>query len=196
VPVATKATTLFSLDVVKAHIKATATTHDAVLARFADAVSERIETFTQRAFVTRARTETIDGSGRASIRFSTYPVISVTTLSYRNTLRDAFVDYLASDFVLDGQTGTVHLVCGEFPRSPLAVKGVLSVGFGAQDSATLPADVVQMGLDYVKFLYDRWKSDAIALGSVNVAAGGSAVFVPDLPKEMKDALAPWVKRRL
>ncbi len=195
-PVATKDTTLFSLSTVRAHLKAVATTHDAVLTKLADGVSARIETATQRAFVLRDLEETIDGNGRSSIRFSTYPINSIDTLSYRSTLADAFVEVDADEFVLDGKTGTVHLKNSVFPKGALLVFGAYEAGFDDQDGADLPADVVQLGLDYVKFLYDRWKSDGITLGSVSVNSGGSAVIVPDLPKELKDALAPWVKRRL
>jgi hypothetical protein len=196
VPVTTKDTTLFSLTAVKAHLKAVATTHDDVLAKLADGVSARIETACQRAFVLRDLEETIDGNGRSSIRFSTYPIGSITTLSSRNCLSDAFVAYDADTFVLDGKTGTVHLTSGTFPKGALLVNATFEAGFDDQDGADLPADVVQLGLDYVKFLYDRWKSDGITIGSVSVQAGGSAVLVSDLPKELKDALAPWVKRRL
>jgi hypothetical protein len=88
---ATKATTLFGLQAVKDYVKAQGNSHDAQLTRIADGVSERIETFTRRKFVTRTVADkTIDGNGKSSVRFPDFPIISISQLSLRWNFWDAF----------------------------------------------------------------------------------------------------------
>jgi hypothetical protein len=192
----TRATTLWSLAVVKDYCKATATGHDATLIRIADGVSERIDAYVRRPFVTRSVVERRDGSGTRELPLRFFPVQAVTEAKYRVTPLDAWTVLDPSAYEVDGVRGAVILSALWWPKVRQGAEVSYDAGFGAKDSATLPADVYQAALDFVKFVYDRWKSDAIALGSLNLQQAGSAVIVPALPKDVKDAIDPYVKRRL
>jgi uncharacterized phiE125 gp8 family phage protein len=196
-PAATKTTTLFSLDAVKSYltVKSANTDQDAILVRIADGVSERIEQLTQRAFVTRLITETLDGNGRSSIRFNTFPIQTISQLRTRTDLSFSFALVDPANYVLEGRTGIVHLKADVFPLGPLTVEGQINAGFGAQDGQTLPADVYQAGLDWVKFVYDRKAAGLVLAGSANMG-NMSIALIPEPPKDVLSALQPWKKLRL
>jgi hypothetical protein len=192
----TKSTTLWSLNVVRDYCKAKATDHDATLTRIADGVSERVDAYARRPFVTRSIVERRDGSGTQELPLRHFPVVSITQAKYRFSLLDVWAVLDPVDYELDGFRGYVILTSLAWPAGRQTVEVTYNAGFGAQDAPTLPADVYQAGLDVVKFVYDRWKADTVSLGSVNVQEAGSAVLVPALPKDVKDAIDPYVKRRL
>lgn len=200
---ATKTTTLFSLAVVKAYlsVQSSNTGKDSVIEKIADGVSAKIEQLTRRYFVRRDVTETLDGNGQPSIRFSHFPIYSFTTLSTRVTLVDDFAVVATTEYETDLRTGTVWLrgstLAGDsvFPKVPRSVRGVYNAGFDAQDGVLLPSDVVGAGLDWVKFTYDRWAAGLVLAGSASMG-GMSVAVIPKPPQDVVDALAPWKKLRL
>ena len=152
---ATKATTLFSLAVVRAYIpiESSNTKHDDALTKIADGVSERIESWTGRRFVTRNLTEYYEGRNRPNLQLRTFPVQSITTLKIRLTTSDTYVLVPAEDYDTDLRLGIVYLkntVPGlsldVFPNEFKAVEVVYSAGWAAQDAAGLPQDIYQAGL--------------------------------------------------
>lgn len=195
----TAATTLFSLAKVKDYVKAGASqVHDQQLIQIADAVSQRIEAFTRRPWVTRTVTEMRDGDGKQHFQLRHFPVQSITSARYRFSLLDGWTNLNpATDLELDDFRGYVYLksLVWCWPKGPRTVEITYVAGFGNQDAPELPQDVYHAGLDFVKFVYDRWKTDAVALGSLSVS-GSTAVVVPDLPKDLKDVLAMHTKVRL
>lgn len=192
----TKSTTLFALGTVKTYVKANATDHDAVLTRIADGVSEKIDTYIRRPFVTRSIVEVREGNGKQVLPLRQFPVQSVTQVRIRYSLLDAWNVIAATEYELDGFRGYLYLKQLYWPQIPQGCEMTYSAGFAAQDSVDLPQDVVQAALDFVKFVYDRWKADTVSLGSLNLQQGGSAVIVPNLPKDVTDTLERYVKRRL
>jgi hypothetical protein len=110
----------------------------------------------------------------------------------------------ASAFELDTRHGKIYFLSGSgtgvlYPGYVFSGKRTVSVdytpGWDQQDGAALPRDLYTMGLDYVKFLYQRWANDLII--TQNVSEGGKNATVPqELPKDLKDAFAHYIKRRV
>lgn len=191
-----KSTTLFGLATVKTYVKASANDHDTVLTRIADGVSEKVDAYVRRPFVTRTIVETREGNDSPVLQLRHFPVQSVSQVRMRSSVAADWEVIDATEYVLDGFRGYLHLKTLTWPKVDLGNEITYSAGFAAQDSTDLPQDVVQTALDFVKFIYDRWKADTISLGSVSLQAAGSAVIIPALPADIKEALNPYVKRRL
>jgi len=192
----TRTTTLFSLATIRDHCRCGATNHDAALVRIADRVSECVDAHIRRPFVSRTIVERRDGTGTQQLPLRAFPVQSITEAKYRLSLLDAWTVAGPTEYELDGVRGYLYLTQWHWPRVIQGAEVTYVAGFGAKDAASLPADVVGAALDFVKFVYDRWKSDTVTLGSLNLSAAGSAVVVPGLPKDVLDTLEPYVKRRL
>jgi hypothetical protein len=75
------------------------------------------------------------------------------------------------------------------------VSVIYLAGWGAQDNVAIPRDLFTMGLDYVKFLYNRWANDLIITSSTS-AAGRNATVPQELPKDLKEAFQHYVKVRI
>lgn len=192
---ATKATTMFSLDAVKAYLAVTGAGSDDLLTRVADAASERVEAYTSRLFVTRSVTEVVDGTGRSSLRLRHFPVVAVQEVKLRYSLLDAWTSVdVAIETVLDPRGGLLYLTGLHFPKGPLSTTVTYTAGFGAQDAATLPADVVQAGLELAKYIYDRKTSGATMASQITMGPT-SASIIPDMPADVKAALAAHRKIR-
>lgn len=191
---ATRSTTLFSLATLTAYCKTNGTSHDTIITTIGDGVSEKIDAYCGRPFVTRAITEVVDAEGRSYVRTKARPVQTVTEVKYRFSLSDAWtaVDE-STEVTIDTPGGRIFLNTLAFPAGPLTTSVTYTAGFGAQGAATLPAAVVAAGLDFVKFCYDRWKSDTVLVASTS---WGGMSLVPSLPKDVRDALDLWVLRRL
>lgn len=192
----TKSTTLWDLDAVRVYCKASATAHDAVLTKIADGVSEKIDSYIRRPLVTRSIVENRDGNDTEVLQLRHFPVQTVTQVRIRASLLDTWEVIAVDNYELDGFRGYLYLKSLCWPKAAQSCEVTYTAGFAAQNSTSLPQDVVQAGLDFVKFIYDRWKSDVVALGSVNMQQAGSAVIVPALPKDVTDTLERFVKRRL
>ena len=192
----TKTTTLWTIATVKTYCKAGAADHDAVLTTIADGVSEKVDTYIRRPLVTRSVVETRDGNDTEVLQLRHFPVQAITQVRMRASLLDAW-QVITSDFYeLDGFHGYLYLKALTWPAGTRTCEVTYDAGFAAQGSLNLPQDVSQAALDFVKFVYDRWKSDTVSLGSLNLQQGGSAVIVPNLPKDVTDTLERFVKRRL
>ncbi len=193
---ATRATTLFSLDVVRPHVQnaigtEAETADDARLALVADGVSARIESETRRVFVTRSLTEVRDGDDRRTLRLRTYPVESIDSLTVADDAGGTPVALVeGTDYDVDFRIGEIRLRTRVFTRGFQNVAVIYTAGFDAQDGADLPADIYQAGLDYVKFAYKRTQSDGLASSSVTTG-GVSGTFIPAPPKDVLAVLDSW-----
>jgi len=187
---ATAATTLFSLGAVKTWLGLEIAEHklDELLVRIADAVSARIEQATGWMFVTRTVPETWDGNDRDVRYLRARPIASVTSV----TVDGAVVD--ASRYVLDGRMGRVALISGTFGRGRGNCTAIVQAGFAAQDHASLPQDIVQAGLDYVKVVHDEKTSGAIAASSISIGPA-QMVLKPGLPPGIQAVLKSWKDTR-
>jgi hypothetical protein len=201
--VTTKTATIWSLAVVKSHVKAVGTTKDAEIALIADGVSVRIEEFLRRKVVTQAVTEVLSPECPDRLSLRNYPVTAISELKTRASLASAWIVWSASDYELDGEHGWIYPVNRSFVPAndgfpsggPRTVSVTYNAGWGAQDSAAIPSDIVQVGLDFVKWIYERWANDLSATSSMS-SGGKSATLPKDLPDDVKAALIGHRKARV
>lgn len=189
---ATAATTMFSLQTVKDYLGVTGAGDDALLETIADGVSDRIEKAAGRVFVQRTLTEYHDAQGKDRALLHQYPVASVISVKRRASFDSAWETLTA--YEIDTRTGWLYLNRENFYSGPRTAEIVYVAGFDVQDGAGLPRDARQLALDFVKYCYDRRKNSAVLAGTVSVGPA-SMVIVPDLPRDIKDALQRWRKVR-
>jgi uncharacterized phiE125 gp8 family phage protein len=191
----TRATTLFSLDVVRAYVGASDASKDDVLIQLADAVSERVEAYTARSFVSRTAIETLDGDGSGRLFLASFPIVSMTSLTIRESPGDTTVTDLVegTDYDVDDHIGVVQLRFRSFTKGFQNIVATYVTGHGAKDAATIPADVYQAALDYVKLEWQQYGANAIAATSVSL---GPSTFLlkPGLPWGIKQVLDQWQAR--
>jgi hypothetical protein len=193
---ATKATTIWSLAVVKSHVKATGTALDTQIARLADGVSSRIEEFLGRKVVSQSVTEVLSlDSCSQKISLQTYPISAVAELKYRWTMLNDWTALAASDYEIDAARGWIFSLFRSFPEGDRTVSVTYTAGWDAQDGVLIPSDIYTLGLDFVKYVYDRWNNDLGAVSSVS-AGQRNATLLKDIPDDVKQALERHRKRRI
>lgn len=175
---ATAATTLFALDTVKDWIKIPSSAQGNIeerLCRMADAVTSRIESITRMSFVTRDFTDKYDGDGSNSLFLRHFPVVAISSLTIADS-PDATPTVLVegTDFDVNLRIGEIRLRNYPFFKGFQNVVCTYSAGYGAQDAATLPQDVVHAGLDWIKALYDEGAAGATAASSISI---GNSTFI-------------------
>jgi hypothetical protein len=202
----TATNTMWSFAVAKAYVTKNAgagAAHDSQIIMLADAVSSRIENYIRRMIVKRVGViEILDGTRSNKISLPTYPVVSVEEIKIRTSMLEPFpatgID--ASAFELDTKHGIVYLLAGLTPGGyywdgKRTIRISFTPGFDVKDGPAIPRDLYGMGLDYVKFLYQRWANDLVI--TQNVSDAGKNLSVPnDLPKDLRDTFAYHIKRRI
>lgn len=202
---ATRTTTLFSQAVVKSWLAGTgsigSTSKDAEIDRVADSVSEFLENETGWKFVTRELVETYNGDGTRLLRLRNGPLIDpgagiVTLLTILRDEDDLAPETIPSTaYHIDLERRLLRLkthkdAVDPFTRGFQNVQVTYNVGFGAQDAATLPADIVRAGLDLCKYIWTEYTSGAIAASQISIGPGN--VFLkPDLPLSVKQVIDRW-----
>lgn len=167
------------------------TSQDAVLERIADAVSEFIERYTRRKFVTRAVTEYHDGDGSRKLFLKFYPVTTFTSLKIRRSPTDTNLETVSTnDYRCDNDRGIVHVHSDVLTYGVNNVEAVYSVGYGAQDANTLPSDVVLAGLDLIKVIYNEKAHGAQNVQSFSLG-NSNFLLKPNWPQHIKDTLDAW-----
>lgn len=193
---ATKATTLCSLPIVRAWLGVADGSDDARIVRVADAISERVESYCNRLFVTRTVTDGYDGTGSPAMFLRDYPVVAMTSLSVKDSPVASPTPLTEGvDYDVDKRTGRVQLRTRRFPRGFQNVAAVYTAGWGAQDAPELPQDVVQAALDYMKLVWTELTTNAVAATSVSVGPS-SFVLKPGIPWGIKQVLESWVRPSL
>lgn len=194
---ATRATTLFSLDTVKHYLQVSDGSRDTELDNLADAISERIEAHTGRVFVTRTVVDTLNGSGAVRLFLRKMPVVSLSSLTLKDTPDQVTPTPLVSgtDIDLDLKTGIVRRRSGTFTKGFQNVVATYTAGWGAQDASTLPADVVFAGLKWIKAEWDERTSNAVAASSISIGPS-SMILKPGLPAGIQATLNTWCVRHV
>lgn len=185
---ATRSTTIVSLAALKAWMAAgglSDATDDARLVRAADGASEQFEAAVARSFVTRSVTETVNGTGRNVLSLRRRPVTAMTSVAIDGVAIDS------SEYAVDAELGLLWLKTRTFTGGVQNVVVAYSAGYGAQDAATLPADVVQAVLDLAKAAYDALSAGATAVNSVSVGNQTFILTPEDWPKSTKLAVRHW-----
>lgn len=193
---ATKATTLVTLAQAKAWLQVSDASDDARIVQITDAVSERVESLTDRQFVTRTRDEFQNGDGTRKLFLRRYPVVVMTSLTVKDTPTStptALVE--GTDYDLDRRSGLIVLRSRTFTRGFQNVEVNYSTGYGAQGDVALPQDVVQATLDYIKVVYTETTTNGVSATSISVGPN-SFVLKPGLPWGIKNALGEWARRTL
>lgn len=190
---ATKATTLWALATVRSWLGAGSdTADDTDIQRIADGVSEFIERYTRRKFVTQTVTEIQDSEARQNqIFLNWYPIDSVTSITVRWSPTDSTPETLSADtYRAFLKQGRVWVHSFRMPKTIGGITVVYVAGYAAQDNVALPQDIVAIGLELCKLIYTEHKNGAI--GAQSLALGGQTfVIKPEWPKQIKDTLEQW-----
>lgn len=196
---ATRSTTLFSISAVLTYLQSATMVGGGVvdtrdsprIVQIADAVSARIESQTKRVFVTRAFTETRNGTGTRSLRLHQFPVTALTSLAVTDVPGGTTTTLaLGTDFDLNPVMGELRLRQGVFTRGFQNIAIAYSAGFDAQDGPLIPPDLYQAGLDYVKYILDRVASGAVLASSIRVGPS-DVVVLPGIPKDIQAVIDSW-----
>lgn len=200
---ATRTLTLWSLPVVKDWLGSSSsigtTDLDTEIERIADGVTEFFEAELGWKFVSRELDETYNGDGTRLLRLRNGPLPTGTIITLLTILRnedDVSPDTIVSTaFHVDRERRILRLkthkdAVDPFTRGFQNVNVKYNVGFGAQDDASLPADIVRAGLDLCKYIWTEYTSGAIAASQISIGPGN--IFIkPDLPITVKQVLDRW-----
>lgn len=192
----TKATTLFSLDAIKAWVKITASDNDTdqILVQMADGVSEFVESRTGRIYVTRSIVEVRDGNDCSTLYLRKYPVVSVASVTVQRSTLLPVETIPVGAWRVASERGAVWLLdsmlISIFTRGFQNVTVTYQAGYGAQDAVTLPQDIVEAAKEIVKLVWMEFGGNAIASSTMTFGAT-SITIRPDWPKQIKDTLANW-----
>lgn len=143
----------------KAHLKVTSTTDDALMDTLIDQATNIIETFCDRKFKERTYTEFYNGDGEDFLQLEQYPITSVTSFNV-----DANRDFGSStlltedtDFVVKKEEGSIDLISdvtpfgqGQLPVARKAIKVVYVAGY-----ATIPDDLVYAANETAAHLFNN-----------------------------------------
>lgn len=194
---ATKSTTLWTLPQLRTHVGITDAadeTQDALLTQVGDGVSEFIEKWTRRKFVTRTKTEVRSGTGLRTLYLLDFPVVSFTSLTILRSPTDATPETVSTDYyVVDLVTGKVWLHSDRLTTGVANVTAVYSTGYGTQGSTNIPQDIFFMGLELVNLVYTEKSQGAITASAIQIGAH-SIQINPSWPKQIKSTLDNWRRR--
>lgn len=190
--VATRPTTLWSLEVVRAAVKETDTGHDEDLVRLADGLSALLERETRRTFVTRTVTEVRSGDGGHRLYLDRRPVVAITSVAVRRYPADEAPEVIASErYRFEPDTGLLDLWDDRLTKGVGNVTVTYQAGYGAQGAATLPADVVLAGLELLTHVWDQAKAGGLAAQTVTLANGASFVPRERWPLHVQRVIDAW-----
>lgn len=195
--VETRATTLWSMATVRAYLKIKTVDSDAILALEADSASARVEAYCRRLFVTRPVVEQYTGDRTADLALRNFPIQPpFTALSMQSTPGDTpLVLVEGSDYDVDYRLGRVRLRALRFPSTFQGITASYNAGFGAQDSESLPADVVEAGLAYLKSIWNEYASNAVTVSSLKTGPSMTSITT-GMSWTIKQALDRWKAPRL
>lgn len=157
---------------------------DTILEGLCNSVTEEIEAWTHRVFVTRAITQVFDSAGASQFVLRGYPVTTNPLTAF--TIDGTAVDTAA--YTLDTAGGIVTLTGGA--RTSQTGHDNVSVTYTAGYArASLPQRVVQLACEMVAFRYQDWAAGATAAQQVQYMPGGQT-YTPrsSWPYHVKDAL--------
>ena len=153
---------------------------DGVLEQLANAATAELERLTGRVFVSRSITDRFDSRRRARFPLRGYPVTAIDTF----TIDGVAVD--ASLYSLDSEAGVLTLRAGAW-WSSTGVDDVVVTYTAGYARASVPAGVLQAGVELLAFTYQQWASGLANLSSAQL---GGASFSPAgaMPWALKDRI--------
>lgn len=195
---ATRATTLVSLETAKEWLGVVKDDKDAVIQRLADSLSAGLERRTHRQFVTRTFTaELYNGSGRNVLRLRHYPVVSVATLTITREEGGTPETIASTDYDVDLPAGLVRMrdVVAPFTGGWQNVSVTYDAGEGAKGSEDLDAEAIGTYLDMLAIVWQRHISKAGMSTTINVNAGSmvmSEAWPPHIRQGLRSLTRPEV----
>ena len=144
--------------------------HDTMLEARANAVTEELERETGRVYVSRAITETLDGTGTPFLLLNGYPNVVISAFTYNSVAVEA------TTYALNATTGIVTRKSGVWTEAP----GLYSITYTAGYArASLPALVLQVGIDLLRARYLTWGNSSDVFSYQAQAGGGTIQPVSD-----------------
>lgn len=154
----------------------------ALLTRLITAVSDLVEQWCGRAFLSAAYDEAYDGNGRQVLLLNATPVTAVAALTVDGR---AIAPQGAWGQAGYSFSGTAVMLCGyTFGRGRGNVQVAYTAGY-----ATVPASVEQAVIDLVAMRYREL--DRIGMASQAVGGETTAYVIRDMPPQVATALATW-----
>ena len=191
------ATTLWSLDTVRAWLGATASGKDTQLEQIANGVTALIERETGRIFVQRAITEKRDGDGSSRLWLRRAPVVSIASITVLRQPTDSAAEtFDAGDYRFNMETGKIEAHDEWFTRGLENVTVTYTAGLATQDGTAFTAvpDAEQLwhaafgiGLEMITYIQQETMSGSTGATSVQVGPASFSVK-PDWPKAVKAGL--------
>lgn len=179
---------------------------DELLKDLIRASGARINTYCGRDFRRLTHTQELhdglnsNGGATGRIFLKNYPVVSITTLSYRSSKAavDSWLDYYSYDYDVDLSAGIVSLVNGSFPAETRNLRATYVAGylidFTDEDNSavhTLPADITWAATELcVRWFNNREKAGQASEGN---SGGSSLTRLEDMDKEIREVLDSWRK---
>lgn len=154
--------------------------HDTVLDALCNAITEELEQATSRIFITRSITETLDGTGTSQMHLIGYPVTAVSSFTNEGTAVPT------ADYHLDSAAGILKrdsdVSVWEAGTANYAI--TYTAGYAR---ASLPARVVQTGLELLRHRYADWAAGA---DTVTALSMGGQSYTPrsTWPYQVRDAI--------
>jgi len=138
--------------------------HDALLERLAGSVTEELEKRTDRIYVSRSITETLDGKGSSELWLRGYPVTAISTFTVDGVAVDA------ADYVLVAEAGILKRKTGVWATGVGNYAITYVAGYAR---ASLPDLVVTLGAKLLKLRYRSWSADTDVFNAVQFGGGQS-----------------------
>jgi uncharacterized phiE125 gp8 family phage protein len=176
-------TDLTTLDSVKAWLKITGTSDDALLKRLITASTQFITQWLNRDIFQQSYTESRNGTGGTRMSLANYPVTAVASLSIDGTTIPVSTDYTVNGYVFDSQQ--IMLRGYRFNRGFQNVVLTYTAGYVA-----VPAELEQACIELLSLRYKE--RDRIGMTSTTVNGNETAAyFTGDMPKSVQTMLQNW-----
>lgn len=177
---------------VKTYLNISVTTHDTLLERLIDQVTEFIENYTGRRFkLTTYTSKEYDGTGTNKLILEDYPIVSFSALQERGTRQNesSWNTISSEDYFVDNPTGIITAVPFEFVKGTKLYRATYTAGYDFDNSATFlgdteAGDIEWVAWELIKASFDKRKQEGgvsqVRLGDASVTYRGSVMNDPEL----------------
>jgi uncharacterized phiE125 gp8 family phage protein len=188
---------LASLTKLKEYLEISGSAHDTRLTDLLDRTTKAIKNFTHRELEVPGSDYTHyfdgDGVGRAVV-LREYPVVGTVTSVHDDTDRafgsGTLID--SGDYYVHTNEGIIELTNGDvFAKGVANVQVKYKAGYAA---GSIPEDLEMACIYLTAHWFEERKN--IALASRNLKGGGTAGHLHDLPPQVKEMLAPYVRGKV
>jgi uncharacterized phiE125 gp8 family phage protein len=175
---------LTTLSAVKAWLKLTATTDDALLSGLVSSVSAWIQDYLNRTIASTSYSETYHGTGSDRIMLANYPVTAVASVTVNGQTVQPSTGYGVVGYAFDA--GSIAYIGGCFPEGFANVSVSYTAGYAA-----VPADLAQACVELVAFRYRE--RDRIGQTGTGMGPEHTSYSMADMPAAVKTVLDQYRK---